>query len=67
MHKTDGTRYEAGEQRMLAMLWEWNKPGFSNGIQQLFELTVPKRSTSDLWLQMLLEQSRNGCQSWEVY
>ena len=52
---------------MLAMLWDWNKPGFSNGIQRLFELTVPKRSTSDQWLQMVLEQSRNGCQSWEVY
>ena len=53
--------------KMLAMLWDWNKPGFSNGIQRLFELTVPKRSTSDQWLQMVLEQSRNGCQSWEVY
>jgi len=67
MRKTDGTRYEAGEQRMLAMLWEWNKPGFSNGIQRLFELTEPKRSSTDKWLQLVLGQSRDGCQSWEVY
>ena len=67
MRKTDGTRYEACEQRMLAMFWEWNKPGFKNGIQQLFELTEPKRSTTDKWLQMVLEQSRDGRQSWEVY
>ena len=67
MHKTDGARYEAGEQRMIAMSWEWSKPCFSNGIQRLFELTEPKRNTTDKWLQMVLEQRRNGSQSLEVY
>ena len=52
---------------MLAMLWDCHKPGFSNGVQRLFELTVPKRSNKDRWLQLLLEQSRYGCQSWEMY
>ena len=52
---------------MLAMLWEWNNPDFTNGTQRLFELTEPKRSTTDKWLQMVLQQSRDGCQSWEVY
>ena len=67
MKKSDGTRYEAGEQRMLAMFWDCHKAGFANGIQRLFELTQPKRSTTDQWLQMMLEQCRSGCQSWEVY
>ena len=48
--KSDPTRYDAGEQRMQAMFWEWNKPGFTNGIQRLFELTVPEMSTADQWL-----------------
>ena len=39
LHKSDGTRYEAIEQRMLAMLWDWNRPRFTNGIHRLFELT----------------------------
>ena len=67
LRKTDGTRYEAIEQRMLAMLWDWNKPGFKNGLQHLFELTQPKRNSNDRWLQMLLTECRSGNQSWEVY
>ena len=67
LRKNDGTRYEAIEQRMLAMLWDWNKPGCVNGLQHLFELTQPKRNSNDRWLQMMLTECRNGSQSWEVY
>ena len=54
LRKSDGTRYEAIEQRMLAMLWDWNRPRFANGLHRLFELTQPKRNGNDRWLQMLL-------------
>jgi len=60
-------RYLSHEQKMLAMFWDSKKTGYHDGIQRLFELTVPKRNTTDQWLQMVLEESRNGCQSWEVY
>ena len=58
LHKASGERYEAGEQRMLAMFWECNKDGFEDGIDRLFELTVPKRCTSDRWLQAVQLEHR---------
>ena len=37
------------------------------GIQQLFELTESKRNNADVWLQEVLQEDRDGCESWEVY
>ena len=43
------------------------KPGNKNGIQQLFELTVPMRSNTDRWLQAMLQSDRDGQETWEMY
>ena len=48
----------------LAMAFFWRKTGDS--IQGLHELTEPNR-TSDPWLEEVLQQDREGRESWEVY
>ena len=36
LRKADGSRYEAGEQRILAMFWDWQKKSNKDGIQKLY-------------------------------
>ena len=48
----------------LAMAFFWRKT--ADSIQGVHELTEPNR-TSDPWLQEVLQQDREGRESWEVY
>ena len=48
----------------VAMAFFWRKT--PDAIQGLHELTAPNR-TSDPWLQEVLQQDREGRESWEVY
>ena len=50
------------EQLAMSFFWRNTK----DGIQGTHELVHSNR-TSDLWLREVLEQDRQGCESWEVY
>ena len=62
-----GEKYESAEQKMLAVLLKSNDAGFDDGIPNLFELRESKRAAEDRWLQLVLDQQRNGTQTCEVY
>ena len=55
--------YSSEEQKILKMLW---RPDDMDSIQQTFMLTKPLR-TKDRWLQVTLDASREGTESWEIY
>ena len=65
LRKLDGTRYEAGEQRMMAMFWECHTKQ-KDRIHKLFELTEAKRC-KDRWHLAILHADRSGAESWEMY
>ena len=66
LHKADGDKYTAAEQAILAMFWKCRERNNKDGIQRLFELVQAERS-KDAWHLAVLNEDRNGAESWEVY
>ena len=56
-------KYSSGEQKVLRMFWNADD---QDAIQKTWVLTKPLRS-QDAWLNAVLQASRNGEESWEMY
>ena len=56
-------KYSSGEQKILQMFWNGDD---QDSIQKTWLLTKPLRS-HDAWLNAVLQASRNGEESWEMY
>ena len=54
---------EFPEQRVMEYFWRRGK----NSLNGLIELSVSHRQKDDLWLKDVLQQHRDGAESWEVY